>query len=111
MYIVLSYSSTLPSWRVQWVYGLKGRDSIPGSGKGFFSTLQSPDKLWYQPSLLPSGDGEVDNYPHSSSEFKNCGLYFQHLRSLHDVVLNLLGIRTPLSLIFATKLHSPPAPR
>jgi hypothetical protein len=36
-------------------YGLDGWGSLPGRGKRFFSTPQSPDRLWGPPSLLPSG--------------------------------------------------------
>jgi hypothetical protein len=35
-------------------YGLDGRGSIPGRGKGFVSSPQGPDRLWDLPSLLSS---------------------------------------------------------
>jgi hypothetical protein len=37
------------------VYGLDGQGSIPGKGKEFFSSPQSPDRLWGPPSLLHDG--------------------------------------------------------
>jgi hypothetical protein len=33
-------------------YGLGGWSSIPGRGKGFFSTSQRSDRVWGPPSLL-----------------------------------------------------------
>jgi hypothetical protein len=36
-------------------YGLDGRSSIPGRGKRFFSSAQSPDRILGPPSLLCNG--------------------------------------------------------
>jgi hypothetical protein len=63
---------------------LDGRGSIPCKGKSWFSTPQSPDRLWGPPSLLYNGyrgsslgvkrpGREADHSLPSSAEVKNGG--------------------------------------
>ena len=57
--------------------GLAFRDSIPGKGRGLFSSPHRPDRLWVPPSILFDAcrDGKVAGtwsyLPSSSSEDKN----------------------------------------
>jgi hypothetical protein len=106
--------------------GLDGRDSIPGRGKRFFSTLQRPDPLWGSPSLLPKGTG--DSFPgskatgawnlplSSSAEVKNGGAIppLSHTSSWRDACLikradNLIFISPIVLILFSTGkiFHTP----
>jgi hypothetical protein len=75
------HSFQFPIIGVAMSYGAGRADSIPGSGKIFFSTPQRPDPLWGPPSLLSNGyrgvkqqGREADHSPPSSAEVKNGGV-------------------------------------